>query len=90
MKTLRCSSLPLSLPCGLWRKRRYSAAFVSKLSDAETEATETQVWMQFAVACKYLSSEVGDEIRQGYDHVIGKLVKMINHPEDWVLRSRKV
>ena len=73
-----------------WRKRRYSAAFVSKLSDAETEATETQVWTQFAVACKYLSNDVGDEIRQGYDHVIGKLVNMINHPEDWVLRSRKV
>ena len=64
-------------------------AFVSKLNDAETEATETQVWAQFAVACKYLSTDVGDEIRQGYDHVIGKLVKMITHPEEWVLRSRE-
>jgi len=72
-----------------WRKRRYSAAFVSKLSDAETEATETQVWVQFAVACKYLSSDVGEEIRQGYDHVIGKLVKMMTHPEEWVLPSRE-
>jgi len=72
-----------------WRKRRYAAAFVSKLSDSETEATETQVWVQFAVACNYLSSAVGKEIRLGYDHVIGKLVKMITHPDDWVLRSRE-
>jgi four helix bundle protein len=71
-----------------WRKRRYPAAFVSRLSDAETEATETQVWTQFAVACKYMSADVGREIRSGYDQVIGKLVNMINHPEEWVLRGR--
>ena len=70
-----------------WRKRRYSAAFVSKLNDAETEATETQVWLQFSITCAYLSGQVGDEIRREYDRVIGKLVNMINHPEAWVLRS---
>src|SRR5450432_1487447 len=36
-----------------WRKRRYPAAFVSKLSDSEGEAAETQVWIQFAVECGY-------------------------------------
>ena len=35
-----------------WRKRRYEAAFVSKLSDSEAEAAETQVWLEFAVECK--------------------------------------
>ena len=34
-----------------WRKRRYEAAFVSKLSDAEAEATETQTWIQFSAKC---------------------------------------
>ena len=34
-----------------WRKRRYEAAFISKLSDAETEAGETQVWLEFALEC---------------------------------------
>ena len=72
-----------------WRKRRYSAAFVSKLSDAETEATETQVWVRFAVACECLTPDVGDELRHGYDCVIGKLVNMINHPDEWVLRLRE-
>ena len=37
-----------------WRKRRYQAAFISKLSDAETEACETQVWLEFSWRCKYL------------------------------------
>jgi four helix bundle protein len=37
-----------------WRKRRYEAAFVSKLSDSETESGETQVWLEFAVKCGYL------------------------------------
>ena len=34
-----------------WRKRRYKAAFLAKLSDCEAEAAETQVWIQFAVEC---------------------------------------
>src|SRR3989339_207484 len=38
-----------------WQKRRYEGAFVSKLSDAETEACETQVWIEFAWRCKYVS-----------------------------------
>lgn len=37
-----------------WRKRRYEAAFIAKLSDAECEAAETQVWLEFAVKCGYL------------------------------------
>lgn len=41
-----------------WRKRRYEAAFKSKLSDVEAEAAETQVWIEFAVKCKYLNRDV--------------------------------
>src|SRR5213596_2386159 len=40
-----------------WRKRRYPAAFVSKLSDSECEAAETQVWLEFAEKCGYLNPE---------------------------------
>jgi four helix bundle protein len=42
-----------------WRKRRYRAAFVGKLSDAEAEAAETQVWIEFAVRCGYLDRDAG-------------------------------
>ena len=66
-----------------WRKRRYQAAFVSKLSDSEAEAAETQVWLAFGVKCGYLSREIGSELHKAYDDIIGKLVNMIRHPEDW-------
>src|SRR6267142_1597609 len=37
-----------------WRKRRYEAAFISKLSDSDTEAAETEVHLAFALRCGYL------------------------------------
>ena len=40
-----------------WRKRRYQAAFISKPSDSESEAAETQVWIEFAVKCNYLNRD---------------------------------
>lgn len=70
-----------------WRKRRYPAAFVSKLSDAEAEAAETQVWLQFAVKCSYLEPEPARTLYATYDQIIGKLVIMVQHPEQWPLPS---
>ena len=40
-----------------WRKRRYKAVFVNKLTDAEQEAAETQTWLEFALKCKYMNNE---------------------------------
>ena len=71
-----------------WRKRRYEAAFVSKLNDSESEAAETQTWVRFAVECGYLSQEQGQELHQTYDFVIGKLVNMIIHPKPWLILRR--
>ncbi len=71
-----------------WRKRRYEAAFVSKLNDAEAEAAESQTWIQFAIDCGYLSLENGTELKQSYDFIIGKLVKMITNPYPWILRKQ--
>ena len=68
-----------------WRKRRYEAAFISKLSDAETEAAETQVWIEFAVKCGYLTKAMGRDFYTRYDAIIRTLVGMITHPEKWVL-----
>lgn len=70
-----------------WRKRRYEGAFVAKLSDAEGEAAETQVWIEFSVASRYLDAESGRELYQTYDNVLGKLVRMINDPSPWLLRG---
>jgi four helix bundle protein len=68
-----------------WRKRRYEAAFVSKLSDSETEAAETQVWLEFAVKCSYLERDAGAILYATYDEVQKMLVGMITHPENWII-----
>ena len=68
-----------------WRRRRYEGAFVSKLNDAEAEAAETQVWLEFAVRCGYLEAGVGRELYTVYDHILGKIVNMILHPEQWII-----
>lgn len=60
-----------------WRKRRYRAAFVAKLSDSESEACETQVWLEFAVRCGYMNKDIAHELDQEYDMIIGQLVNMI-------------
>jgi four helix bundle protein len=70
-----------------WRQRRYEAAFVNKLNDAESEAAETQTWIHFAEECGYLSKEAEQELTQAYDHIIGKLVRMIANPAPWILRK---
>jgi len=70
---------------GAWRRRRYERAFVSRLNDAEAEAAETQVWLEFAVKCNYLDPGIARELYTTYDHILGKVVKMIVHPEQWVI-----
>lgn len=72
-----------------WRKRRYQAAFVAKLSDSEAEAAETQTWIEFAVKCNYLDSEIGRELYQTYNSVLGKLVNLITNSSTWVIPPTK-
>ena len=69
-----------------WRKRRYKAAFVAKLSDAESEACETQVWVEFARRCDYLDESTCEDLDNTYDQIIGQLVKMIQEADKWLIR----
>ena len=66
-----------------WHKRRYPKSFVSKLSDAEAEAAETQVWLEFSVRCKYLARETARELYKEYEHIQGKIVTMISQSDKW-------
>jgi four helix bundle protein len=79
----RCSRSVCGNIAEAWRKRRYPNSFVSKLSDSEGEAAETQVWLEFAVECEYANRDRAAEIYREYDEVIAMLVAMINRPEDW-------
>ncbi|MBA7610326.1 MAG: four helix bundle protein [Calditrichaeota bacterium] len=66
-----------------WRKRRYPAAFVSKLSDADAESAETMVWLDMAEKCGYLQEPIHTELVDRYDHICAQLAKMMATPEQW-------
>ena len=78
-----------------WRRRKYRAAFVNKMNEAEGEAAETQVWLEYSVKCLYMSREDGTRLHRKYDEILGKLINMQkathafglagNHPEKWCL-----
>lgn len=72
-----------------WRKRRYQAAFIAKLSDAEGEAAETQTWLEFSVRCRYMPRDEAAELYTEYEHVLRTLVGMINHPETWIIGNNR-
>ncbi len=69
-----------------WRRRKYEAAFVDKLSQAEGEAAETQAWLEHAVRCAYVPPGDARDIHRQCNQIIGKLVKMGNEPSRWTLR----
>ena len=71
-----------------WRRRKYEKVFVNKLNESEGEAAETQVWLEFAVKCKYLDREMGKELHELYNKIIGKLVNMGNNPKPWILKTK--
>ncbi len=66
-----------------FRKRRYPRSFVSKLSDSESEAAETQTWLDFGLTCKYIAENEHTELNETYNNIIGKLVNMSLKPENW-------
>ena len=68
-----------------WRKRRYQAAFVSKLNDSEGEAAETQVWLDIALRAQLISEAQWRKLDEQYEVILGQLVKMINEPKKWCL-----
>lgn len=72
-----------------WRRRRYEAAFVSKLNECEAEAAETQVWLHFAVECEYLNRKQAIALYKSYDAILKMLVAMISNPTPWILPVRK-
>lgn len=70
-----------------WRKRRYTAAFVSKLNDAEGEAAETETWLECSVKCCYADREIAKELFLAYEEIVSMLVSMANNPSKWILKD---
>jgi four helix bundle protein len=59
-----------------WRKRRYKAVFINKLSDSSQEAAETQVWLDFALACDYIDEKTFKDFDDRYEHIFAMLTNM--------------
>ncbi|HBB86588.1 MAG TPA: four helix bundle protein [Blastocatellia bacterium] len=78
----RCSRSVCSNIGEAWRKRRYPAHFVSKLSDSEGEAEETRVWLEFS-----WSQSDAVSLDKEYDQIIGQLVRMIDRPDQWLVST---
>jgi four helix bundle protein len=72
-----------------WRKRRYPNHFVSKLSDADSEASETLVWLDFSLYFGYISAELHKELSDHYDHISSQLTMMMDQPEKWMPKTVK-
>lgn len=53
-----------------WRKRKYKAVFVNKVTDAMQEASEAQTWLEFSLACKYILEESFKELDREYEEII--------------------
>ena len=66
-----------------FRKRRYPKSFISKLSDCEGEAAETQVWLSFAASFGYIEEQITQELDERYDLLEKQIIAMIQSPEKW-------
>ncbi len=72
-----------------WRKRRYPASFVSKLTDADAEATETIIWLDFSLGCAYVDSTVHTQYSSEYEEIGKMLGAMISAPEKFCYDTKK-
>ena len=72
-----------------YRKRNYPAFFLSKMIDCDGENSETQVWLDFSLACNYVTEEEHKTLSQHADEV-GKLIyHLIHYPEKYGVKTNK-
>src|SRR5687767_8035725 len=73
-----------------YRKRQYPKMFLNKLSDSDGEATETQVWLNFAHDCQYISATDHARLFSRYEEVGRMLGSMMQSPEKFrpIIRNR--
>jgi four helix bundle protein len=72
-----------------YRKRKYQAHFVSKMTDSDMENSETQVWLDFSLSCKYISKDVYKGYLERSEEIGRMLNHMIENPEKYLRQSDK-
>jgi four helix bundle protein len=71
-----------------YRKRIYPKQFVNKLRISDGEASETLLWLEFALACEYISQEQFDKLEQSINEIGYMLASMIKTPEKFAPRKQ--
>jgi four helix bundle protein len=71
-----------------WRKRQYVAVFKNKITDSMQEASETQCWLEFSLACGYLDRTVFESLDNEYEEIIAMLSSMENKAEKFCYYSK--
>jgi four helix bundle protein len=71
-----------------WRKRQYVAVFKNKITDSTQEASETQCWLEFSLACGYLDRTVFESLDNEYEEIIAMLSSMENKAEKFCYYSK--
>ena len=66
-----------------WRKRRYKPAFISKLSDSETEAAEMQCWLDVSLKFVYMDENMYQDFDERYEKILSQLISMIHNADQW-------
>jgi four helix bundle protein len=73
-----------------YRKRQYEKHFVSKSTDADIENTETQVWLDYSLACKYIDEIVYQELIIRSEEVGRMLNHMIENPQKYLNNKNQI
>jgi four helix bundle protein len=68
-----------------FRKRQYRVQFLSKVSDADMENSETLVWLEFTLACKYINQDKYDMLLKENEEIGKLLFHMLNNPDKYWL-----
>ncbi len=85
----RSSRAVNALVAEAWARRRYKAAFINKINEALGEAMETQAWLDHALACAYINSNLFDEIDDAWQHVGAMLNRVIQRADDFCKSASK-
>jgi four helix bundle protein len=68
-----------------WAKRRYEAHFISKLTDADAENSETDTWLNFALDCKYISNHEHQDLAHQCTKTGAMIGRMLNTASSFII-----
>ena len=72
-----------------WARRRYPAAFINKVNEALGEAMETQAWLDHALECEYINSNMYQDLDKSWQHIGAMLNRMIQRADDFCMPDIK-